>query len=178
MCTLTFIPRNNGYYLAMNRDERIARGPADPPAKFLAGGVDIICPRDTEGGTWIAANSRGAAFALLNWNDVMLNALKTRSRGDVIPALFGSSSSREAEAMFSQVELKGILPFRLVGIFPIEKQVSEWRWDQKSLDCHPLSWNRGHWFSSSLSDEKALQHRGAACYRAWQQDAAGSIMWL
>ena len=140
MCTLTFVPKESGYYFAMNRDERIARGVGTPPEKVDLAGVKAVYPRDTEGGTWIAGNDRGIAFALLNWNDVATSARKLQSRGVVIPALLASRSHREAQATFGRLDLKGILPFRLIGIFPAEKQAGEWRWDQTSLSYHPHSW--------------------------------------
>jgi hypothetical protein len=178
MCTLTFLPKENGYYLAMNRDERIARGVGSPPERVDLAGVKAVFPRDTEGGTWIAANDRGIAFALLNWNDVANSAGKLRSRGVVIPALLTSTSNREAHATFSQLDLRGLLPFRLIGIFPEEKQADEWRWDQTSLSYTSHSWNSRNWFSSSLSDENASLQRGAACQNAWNQADAGSLPWL
>jgi hypothetical protein len=39
MCTLTLVPQENGYYLAMNRDERIARGVGTPPQRIDLAGV-------------------------------------------------------------------------------------------------------------------------------------------
>lgn len=178
MCTLTFIRDTDGYALAMNRDERIARGRATQPSRVDVCGVQAIYPRDVEGGTWIAASDRGVAFALLNWNDVPADTKKIRSRGEVIPALAGSTSCREAQAAAERLVLKGTLPFRLVGIFPVEKQIGEWRWDQTSLQHQALSWDNRHWFSSSLSDEQAALQRGAACERAWELEDAGSLDWL
>lgn len=179
MCTLTFIPRKSGYHLAMNRDERITRGPAAPPARIDAGGVAAVCPRDTEGGTWVAANARGVAFGLLNWNDpAPAEAKKTRSRGDVIPALIGVSTASGAQASIDRVNLNGMLPFRLVGVFPGEELIHEWRWNRQALSTQAHPWKAGHWFSSGFSDEQAQEHRGAACSNAWKDNDAGSIAWL
>lgn len=178
MCTLTFVPKEDGYFLAMNRDEQIARGVGTAPDQVDLAGVKAVYPRDVEGGTWIAANDRGIAFALLNWNDVANRATKLQSRGVIIPALLASTSNREATEAFGRLDLKGILPFRLIGIFPPEKQAAEWRWDQASLSHYSHSWNSRNWFSSSLSDERASVQRGAACKNAWMQADAGSLPWL
>src|SRR5215472_9701709 len=97
MCTVTFIPREDGFYVAMNRDERIARPSAIPPAVFGQGFAKSIYPLDSEGGTWVAANSRGIAFTLLNWNDAPVLSKKSRTRGHVIPALASSECSQFAE---------------------------------------------------------------------------------
>ena len=44
MCTLSFIPRKQGYMLAMNRDERIARGAGLSPEIFGCDGESAIIP--------------------------------------------------------------------------------------------------------------------------------------
>ncbi len=181
MCTLTFVPReqDNGYYFAMNRDESISRAAADPPAKFTFGEAVAIYPRDGAGGTWIGANSHGLAFALLNWNDVpQAGAQKIRSRGCVIPALLQFGSSQAVEAALNRTDLKGVLPFRLIGVFPGEKTIREWHWNFATLQSETHPWERRHWFSSSLSDEKAAQQRGALCQTAWAAEDAGSLAWV
>src|SRR5690242_11614888 len=159
MCTVTFIPRNDGFYIAMNRDERVTRPSASPPTVFGQGLFESIYPLDGEGGTWIAANRAGVAFALLNWNDAQVLYQKNRTRGSVIPALLRSTSDHAAESALRRLDLDGILPFRLVGIFPAEKTVMEWRWDQRSIQRDVFSWTLRQWCSSSLSDETATATR-------------------
>jgi hypothetical protein len=178
MCTLTFIPRDNGYLLAMNRDERIARGAAAPPTQVALNGRHAVYPCDVEGGAWIATNDSGIAFALLNWNEVGFVQPKTRSRGCVVPALIGSRSPRNADATLKHTDLQGILPFRLVGIFPAEKELTEWCWNQNSLIRETFGWESGQWYSSSLSDAQAALRRGLAFARARQQPDRGSVTWL
>lgn len=178
MCTLTFIPRGEGYLLAMNRDERTTRGVAEPPARYDLEGIQAIYPRDTEGGTWIAASNLGIAFALLNWNDVAPGGPKIRSRGEVIPALITGHSLRDAQSALGRMDLTGVLPFRLVGLFPGENVVCEWRWNQREMSSRPLAWAEQHWYSSSLGDQKASLTRGAACESASREADAGSLAWL
>jgi len=178
MCTLTFVPKRDGYDLAMNRDERLNRGAADPPSRFLADGVGAICPRDIEGGTWIAVNASGIALALLNWNDVPCNVRKERSRGVLIPTLIAGCTLREVRTAFDRLNLTGILPFRVAGFFPEEQEIHEWRWDLSTLQSRTFPWVRQHWFSSSQSDTKAGDIRGAVCDSAWNQADAGSALWL
>ena len=179
MCTLTLIPREDGYYLAMNRDEETTRGLAAPPVRIDAEGVETVYPRETEGGTWIAANDRGVALALLNWNDMTHpNARKIRSRGEVIPELIRMDSHRDVETAFERLDFVGMLPFRLVGVFPAEKEIVEWRWNLRPVNSQLHQWEPRQWFSSSLSDEQAALHRGEACRSAWCQEDAGSLPWL
>jgi hypothetical protein len=115
----------------------------------------------------------------LNWNDVALaDAKKKRSRGIVIPALIGSSSLNEVRKGLEHFDLQGVLPFRLIGIFSSEKKICEWRWNTRAMQSQFLEWKPQHWFSSSMSDEQAREHRGAACAIAWNEPQAGSLPWL
>jgi uncharacterized protein with NRDE domain len=117
MCTVTFIPQRHGYRLAMNRDEGIYRPIVGLPAVFEHDSKESIYPRDAEGGTWIAANGRGIAFTLLNWNHTEALHPKVHSRGNVIPALLGSSNSQAAQSAFCNFNLEGVLRFTFVGFF-------------------------------------------------------------
>ena len=90
MCTLTLVPRSDGYVLAMNRDEKITRDPGSIPEGHEFGGTRVLCPGDGAGGTWIATNEHGIAMALLNWNVPLASpdvARQWLSRGQLIPAL-------------------------------------------------------------------------------------------
>jgi hypothetical protein len=178
MCTVTFVPRHDGYLLAMNRDEKITRGRAAPPTVVEIGPMRALYPRDVQGGTWIAASSCGIAFALLNWNDAGVVQPNPRSRGCVIPALIACRSLRHVEATLNRFDLRGILPFRLAGLFPSENQIVEWRWDQDSLICERFAWDSRQWCSSSLSDAQATMRRGLARVRAQHADDVNSFTWL
>src|SRR5215467_10005862 len=178
MCTVTFIPREDGFYVAMNRDERIARPSAKPPAVFEEGFAKSMYPLDCEGGTWIAANHMGIALTLLNWNDAPVLRKKSRTRGHVIPSLVGSDCSQSAELALRRVEMEGILPFRLVGIFPNELRVIEWAWDQRSFDRTIFSWRSRQWCSSSLSDATATAARGRVFERESRMCHSGSLTWV
>jgi hypothetical protein len=182
MCTLTVITGPNKHLTAMNRDERLDRGAGVPPKIHHLGGAKAIYPSEGDiGGTWIAANDYGIGLALLNLNSVARSALdvrKARSRGQLIPSLIGSKSLPALQAVFGGLDLEGMLPFRLVGVFPCEREIGEWRWDgaQTGFQAHP--WKPRHWFSSSRSDRQAESVRGAACQSAWSEPDAGSVPWL
>ena len=178
MCTLTFISRDDGYIMAMNRDEQITRGLATPPARVQVDETQALYPADIEGGTWIGVNEYGIGFALLNWNHDGYLAAKTRSRGKIIPSLLAVSRIGEAQDAMQGTDLDGILPFRLVGVSAREKTLVECRWDQRKLQFSAPEWKAQHWFSSSLSDEQAGAQRGAVCGAAWGEPDAGSLVWL
>ena len=180
MCTLTFVAGEDGYLLGMNRDERVARGSGIAPEVHECEGNRAIYPGDGAGGTWIGINECGIALALLNWNDVTPHSMaaKTRSRGRVIPALIDSRSLSDLHAVFDVSNFQGIMPFRLVGVFPSEQEIWEWRWDSKQLGFQAHMWESRHWFSSSLSDDRAENLRGTTCRDAQRESDAGSVPWL
>lgn len=179
MCTLSFVPTKDGYYAAMNRDERLARGAALSPSTFRANDFLVVYPFEEGGGTWIACNQRKLTLALLNWNlPASQTPTKQRSRGTLIPLLIGNSDLDGVTRSLSQLTLDGLLPFRLVGISQSHRQICEWRWNAISLAVLSSPWKPRHWFSSGTSDEMAESIRGEACRVAWQEPDAGSLPWL
>jgi len=165
----------------MNRDEKIARSVGRLAEIHQLDGTTAIYPSDGTGGTWIAANEWGTTLALVNWNDIVrlsLDSSKGRSRGQIIPALGSSSRRAEVHAAFGVLDLERIKPFRLIGVFPSEQAIGEWRWDSLQLTFQEHGWHSRHWFSSSLSDRQAESFRGAACHNAQKESDAGSAPWL
>src|ERR1044072_1961138 len=123
MCTFSFVPTKDGYYAAMNRDERLTRSQAFPPSTFQSGEVLAVYPFEEGGGTWIGCNQHGVTLALLNWNPAASNALTNqRSRGELIPKLIGKSRIEEGSRALGQFNFDGFLPFRLVGVFENQRQ--------------------------------------------------------
>jgi len=178
MCTLTFIPKPQGYLLGMNRDERLTREVAIPPAPAKTSGLPAVYPGESGGGTWIGSNVAGVTFCLLNQNPGPHSTVKERSRGEVIPALLESTRFPQAMRRFQQLKLRGLFPFVLVGIFPAEQIISQCQWDGNELKLLRIGWDIRHWFSSGVSDEMARKVRGSTCYEAWRRRDAGSAEWL
>jgi len=180
MCTLTFVPAEDGYLVGMNRDELLTRPVALPPKRFQRGGMEMAYPSESSGGTWIACNDRGNLLALLNWNASGSPRLgeKRKTRGLVIAELIGEPDLPAADSHFQQMNLDGLFPFRLVGVFRSERVVNEWRWDGTAKQFLRLSWARNHWFSSSLSDSLAEEERGRVCEAVAGEPAGGRHGWL
>jgi hypothetical protein len=180
MCTLSIIPSEQGYLAGMNRDELLQRPSALPPATFHRKGTAALYPREPSGGTWIACNGQGNLLALLNWNELDARALgeKSRTRGCVIPQLIYEAESSSTDFRLSQMDLRGIFPFRLIGAFPEERAFIEWRWDGIRAARLNYPWKRRHWFSSSLSDRAAAAERGRVCEAAALDPAVGNATWL
>lgn len=180
MCTLSFIPTDDGYLAGMNRDELLTRPVARPPETLKSATMRVTYPSEPEGGTWIGSNSSGMLLALLNSNDCSHQAqlLKNQSRGDLIPQLIWESNLSAVEARLVQMELRGMLPFRLVGIFREELAIAVWHWNGTTTERIDLPWVQQHWFSSSVSDASATKERGAACQEAARLHSTSNRHWL
>lgn len=180
MCTLSFVPRKDGYAVGMNRDEQRSRPRANVPKYFERNGVGAVYPSESSGGTWIAVNNCGLLFALLNWHppDSHLVGPKERSRGELIPQMIFDSDIRSAQTVLTPDKLKGVFPFRLIGVAPEEKAILEWRWDGRRIGESRFPWARKHWFSSSLSDAQAEEHRHSTCIAAASGRDAEGPDWL
>ena len=96
MCTVSFLPKAQGFYLAMNRDEKLERSTALPPKIVDLASRRVILPREPTGGTWISANDAGVCLALINWHRVAREPKHdVISRGEVVRELAGKSSADE-----------------------------------------------------------------------------------
>lgn len=178
MCTVSFLPRENGYLLGMNRDEKIARGGGSPPEVHQLGGMRATFPSDKAGGTWIACNQYGITLALLNWNIPVVQQSPRRSRGLIISHLLPLTNPRELNSALGMYELVHYAPFRLLAINPAERRVLQWNWDGAHLASGSCTWEMRHWFSSSASDKSAEELRGRVCSDASHDTNAGSVSGL
>jgi hypothetical protein len=100
VCTVTVVPRASGFRIVCNRDERLSRPPAEPPAVRRVAGLTTVWPEDPlSGGTWIGANDAGLVMVLLNRTPGSRSLVADRigraatprqhSRGTIIPLLLG-----------------------------------------------------------------------------------------
>ena len=123
MCTVTFIARQRGYCLGMNRDENLTRPTGLPPKVKMVNGCAVISPSEPGGGTWIAVNDHGATLALINWYSVTARAAgQTVSRGGIVKLALPSDSSALVDAALAESSLARVNPFRLIGVFPAQLQ--------------------------------------------------------
>jgi hypothetical protein len=177
MCTLSFLPKDAGYIVAMNRDESVSRQPALPPDLRKYGRSKAIYPVDVEGGTWIAVSEAGTTWALLNRN-ATVPTNKLRSRGEIIvKALESSNESRAIEELDPRI-LAEVLPFRLIMLSAESQQVTEWVWDGENITRLSHPWRANHWFSSGISDQSASETRGRIFAQSSSHSDWGTVEWL
>ncbi len=179
MCTVTFIPRRGGYSLGMNRDEKLTRQIARPPARRKCGDSVVICPAEPGGGTWIAVNEKRVCLALINWYSIKARAGgEPVSRGEVVSSAIAASEPGSVAIMLANLPLSQINPFRLIGVFPESNTIFEWRWDLKSLVRKKHPWQAQQWISSGFDEPEAQRVRSATFRKAQLQRSAGSVAWL
>ncbi len=179
MCSVTFWPHRHGYRLAMNRDESLTRIAGLPPARFVVGGRAVVHPGEPAGGTWISLNDRGVTFALINWYAITARApAPTTSRGEVVRTLRDCTAPDEATARLRELPLLRINPFRVIGFFPEQQAVQEWRWNVATLTEVPHDWSPRQWLSSGHDESTAQRIRSATFDALRTETDAGSLPWL
>lgn len=163
----------------MNRDEQLTRIAGLPPTKKIIGGRAALAPSEPGGGTWIALNDGGATLALINWYSITARVRgETVSRGRVVNVSSAATTPNGVEFALAELPLKQISPFRLIGIFPANKIIVEWRWDLKKLTRKNHPWKTQQWISSGFHEPAAQRIRSQTFRRALQQKSAGSLSWL
>ena len=179
MCTITFIARQTGYALGMNRDEQLSRLAGLPPAKQRINGGWVLAPSEPGGGTWIALNEAGVTFALINWYAITSRVkVETVSRGQVVTAACGAHAPDKAATALARLPLPRINPFRLIGVFPASKEIAEWRWDLQHLARLDHPWQNQQWISSGFDEPAAQRIRSRTFRAAMKQSSAGHLDWL
>lgn len=157
MCTVTYLPLDNGCLITSNRDEIITRAPAIPPASYEHSGKSLIYPKDPQaGGSWIAS-SRIASVCLFNGAfEAHKHEPPYRHSRGLIPIQVLVHDSLTAFA--GTYDLQGIEPFSIVEF--LGGQLHELKWDgsQSHLIEHDPS--QPHiWASATLYSAEVRAQR-------------------
>ncbi len=159
MCTVSFISRNNRYFITSNRDEHISRPLAYKPKEDTVNNVKVLFPKDPKaGGTWFALNEYGVVSVLLNGAYVQhqSNGNYAKSRGLV---LLDVISSLNPEITLQQMNLNNIEPFTLVLL---NGSLLEFRWDGNQKYFTPLDKTQDHiWSSVTLYNDDVIAKRAS-----------------
>lgn len=157
MCTVTFIPVKDKFFITSNRDEKILRRPALPPDVHDLN-ANILYPKDTgAGGTWIAMHENSNAIVLLNGGFKKHTPLPpyVKSRGVVLLEIIKASSPSKA---FNELNLSGVEPFTLVLLD--NAVLYEYRWDGKFKHQKELDTTKSYiWSSVTLYNEEIIKKR-------------------
>jgi hypothetical protein len=179
MCTVTFIARRNGYALGMNRDEKLTRPAGLPPRRMQIIGRTILAPSEPSGGAWIGVNDTGVTLALVNWYSILTRVTGNAfSRGEVVKASLSADSPAAVVTILQDQPLSRVNPFRLIGIFPTDCAVIEWRWNLKRLERLDHPWRTNTWISSGFDEPGAQQARGKVFRKSLRDRSAGKVDWL
>ncbi len=162
MCTVSYLPTDDGFIITSNRDENPERS-ADPPAVHEIASTSLLFPKEPlKGGTWIAA-SRRRIVCLLNGAYIRHSYQPPYrlSRGIMLLESFGYSDDF---AFAGRYPFAGIEPFTLV--WAAHESLSEIRWDGKTTHHTLLSPFESHiWASATLYDAQTISLR-----RNWFDD--------
>ncbi len=158
MCTVSYVPTSNGYFLTSNRDEKQSRSKALLPKKYNINNTILLYPKDADaGGTWIALKENGDALCLLNgaFESFTPSENFTFSRGKILLQIAYSHNMLEA---FNEINLQNTAPFTLILI--TNYKLLECRWDGKQKYYYTLNSSKSHiWSSATLYGKKQQQKR-------------------
>lgn len=165
MCTVTFLPVGKGCLLASNRDEKIRRPAAIPPAVYTGRTGRLLYPKDGQaGGTWIAQHEKGHAIVFLNgaFTPHMATPPYRKSRGLILLDLVDAPSPVSQATALS---LDGIEPF--TAVIWENQSLVEFRWDgeRKHLREWPATEPR-IWSSVTLYTPEVIRRR-ESWFRTW-----------
>lgn len=158
MCTVTYIPAQDGPLITSNRDEQRTRPPALEPGYYDGHTGRLLFPKDARaGGTWFVLHEKGSALVLLNGarERHIPHPPYRRSRGLVLLEL---ADSEHCLSAFKMMNLKEIEPFSVILVE--EEGLHECYWDGIKKDYRPLDAALPHiWSSVTLYDPGVIQRR-------------------
>jgi uncharacterized protein with NRDE domain len=122
MCTVTWWQGSEGYEVFFNRDERLTRPEALPPAVREEDGVKFLAPVDVlSGGTWLLVNEAGVTLAILNHyekEEPEPPGGVFRSRGQLVWSLASCASLEEVAARLGGMEIEEYNAFLFLAFDP------------------------------------------------------------
>lgn len=158
MCTVSFIPVRDKYFITSNRDEKSSRKHAIAPAVYEFESGKVIFPKDGDaGGSWIAMHENGNAAVLLNgaFEKHVPQPPYRLSRGKIFLHLISGESPIRR---FDRLDLDRIEPFTFITID--KGDLYECRWDGKKKYCRQLRNCRHYiWSSATLYEKEVVRKR-------------------
>jgi hypothetical protein len=166
MCTVSYLPLENGHYLlTSNRDESLLRPAALPIHQYRVDERTVYFPKDPKGGgSWIATTGDDATVCLMNGGfepHVFLpDHVYRKSRGLVLLDYFGFA---DAEAYAAHYDFDNIEPFTLIVLENKNEEqtrLTELRWDGTHITRTPMDAGIPHiWSSAQLYTPRVRKMR-------------------
>jgi hypothetical protein len=157
MCTVSYLPKNDGCLISSNRDEASERASALAPLAYDHFGERVLYPKDPVGeGTWIAASDK-AVVCLFNgaFKPHVRKASYRVSRG-LVPISFFNYLN--IDAFIKSFNFNGIEPFSLI-IFHGHK-LTELKWDETKIHRIEHDPAKPHiWASATLYSPEVVSQR-------------------
>jgi len=163
MCSVSFVPLEDGFLLTSNRDEKKYR-PTIEPKLYLENNTRLLYPKDEKaGGTWIVAKEDGTCIVLLNgaFKNHQKKENYRKSRGVILKEII---TAEDSKFCLLEINLKNVEPFTLI-IFQ-KNELTEVRWDGVEKHIIPKPINKPHFWSSATlynSDQQGIRQQ-------WFQD--------
>jgi uncharacterized protein with NRDE domain len=158
MCTIIFIPTDNGHVFTSLRDESPKRPRASAPEVNVLHAINYLSPKDTlASGTWVGVNSQRQVIVLLNGgfeNHVRKNSYR-KSRGLIVTELLQTSMP---VVEWNLMDMEDIEPFTL--IVWSEEHLFQLVWDGVKKHRIRIDETVPHiWSSSTLYNQEAKAKR-------------------
>ena len=156
MCTVSFVPQNDGFVFTSNRDEDPARA-ATQLIEKKKGNTSVFYMEDPLAkGTWFAFSAQRFACVLNGAFEPHVRKEKYRmSRGAMALESFDYKTLNAFRTAFS---FAGMEPFTL--LLYNRGDFQEWVWDEEQLHVKNLSTSEAHlWSSSTLYTRERWQSR-------------------
>lgn len=167
MCTVSFIPVGENYFITSNRDEKTIRKPALAPQLYCVNEMGILFPKDTDaGGSWIGMNRNGDAAVLLNgaFSKHIPGKSYQRSRGLVFTEILSSCMPLK---YFDELDLTGIESFTIIILEKLF--LFECRWNGVKKFYKQLPVTEAYIWSSVTLYDTAISQKREAWFTEWMQ---------
>jgi len=169
MCTVTYLPTEEGFILTSNRDERKSRSNTDVPKPYQLYGQTVYFPQDKESsGTWIATSAQGLSLCLLNgaFEKHESQPPYRVSRGLILLEFF---KHRFANDFLANTDLDGIEPFTLIiaSQQTPKNYLYELRWDGNTPHLKSLDPGKACIWSSATLYPKEIRAEREFWFENW-----------
>lgn len=162
MCTVSYLPLNQGFCFTSNRDEGKMRPAAELPQHHRVGEQSVVFARDPEGGgTWFGV---GEAFTLCLLNGGFGRHVRRppyrKSRGLVVLDCFAYP---HLGAFAAGYDLEGIEPFTLIAVSHQPVTVAQLKWDGRQAYLtafngqQPLIWHSPTLYTEPIAELRAQE---------------------